>query len=99
MITLTNEELRQMQLIQLDLLQEIDRICKKCNIKYAIIAGTLLGAVRHNGYIPWDDADTAMLRNEYIKFSEACKTELDTTKYFSHDHITTPGYRWGVVAL
>lgn len=96
MITLTDEELRQMQLIQLDLLQEIDRICKKCNIKYAIIAGTLLGAVRHKGYIPWDDdADTAMLRDEYLKFREACKTELDTSKFFFQDHVTTPGYRWG----
>lgn len=96
MITLTNEELRQMQLIQLELLQEIDRICKKCNIKYTIIAGTLLGAVRHKGYIPWDDdADTAMLREEYLKFREACKTELNTEKYFFQDHITTPGYRWG----
>lgn len=96
MITLTNEELRQMRLIQLDLLQEIDRICKKRNIKYAIIAGTLLGAVRHKGYIPWDDdADTAMLRDEYLKFREACKTELDTTKFFFQDHVTTPGYRWG----
>lgn len=95
-ITLTNEELRRMQLIQLDLLQEIDRICKKCNIKYAIIAGTLLGAVRHKGYIPWDDdADTAMLRDEYLKFREACKTELNTEKYFFQDHVTTPGYRWG----
>ncbi len=93
---LTNEELRQMQLIQLDLLCEIDRICKKCNIRYNIIAGTLLGAVRHKGYIPWDDdADTAMLRDEYNKFRIACETELDKSKYFFEDHVTTNGYRWG----
>ena len=47
-------------MIQLEMLVEVDRICKKCGIKYNIIAGTLLGAVRHGGYIPWDDdADVA----------------------------------------
>ena len=46
-------ELRRLQLIQLEMLIEVDRICKKCGIKYNIIAGTLLGAVRHGGYIPW----------------------------------------------
>lgn len=93
---LTNEELRRMQLVQLDMLCEIDRICKKCDIKYNIIAGTLLGAVRHKGYIPWDDdADTAMLREEYNKFRTACETELDKSKYFFEDHVTTKGYRWG----
>ena len=49
------KSLRKIQLVQLEMLQEVDRICKKCNIHYNIIAGTLLGAVRHGGYIPWDD--------------------------------------------
>lgn len=49
---LSKEELRRVQMIQLELLQEVDRICKKCGIGYNIIAGTLLGAVRHGGYIP-----------------------------------------------
>ncbi len=93
---LSNEELRKLQLTQLEMLIEVDRICKKCNIKYNIIAGTLLGAVRHKGYIPWDDdADVGLLRHEYEKFKNACKTELDADRFYFQDHIETKGYRWG----
>lgn len=83
-------------MIQLEMLIEVDRICKKCEIKYNIIAGTLLGAVRHGGYIPWDDdADVAFLRPEYEKFRKACKTELDKDRFYFQDHRNTKGYRWG----
>lgn len=96
MYQLTQEELRQLQMVELELLQEADRICKKCNIHYNIIAGTLLGSVRHGGFIPWDDdADIALLRGEYEKFREACQTELDSSKFYFQDHTNTPGYRWG----
>lgn len=96
MIQLSQEELRQVQLTQLEMLKEVDRICKKCNIHYNIIAGTLLGAVRHKGYIPWDDdADVALLRPEYEKFREACKTELDSSRFYFQDNRNTRGYRWG----
>lgn len=91
-----SEDLRKLQMIQLEMLIEVDRICRKCNIKYNIIAGTLLGSIRHNGYIPWDDdADVAFLRPEYEKFREACKTELDTSRFYFQDHRNTAGYRWG----
>ncbi len=96
MITLDQKTLRKLQLTELELLQEIDRICSKCNIHYNIIAGTLLGAVRHGGFIPWDDdADVALLRPEYEKFRKACKTELDTDRFYFQDHRNTLGYRWG----
>lgn len=88
--------LRKIQLIQLEMLEEVDRICKKCGIEYTIIAGTLLGAVRHGGYIPWDDdADIAMLRPEYERFRMAVRTELDATKFYFQDNRRTKGYRWG----
>lgn len=96
MIKIDNEILRAIQLIQLEMLTEVDRICRKCGIRYNIIAGTLLGAVRHGGYIPWDDdADVAMLRPEYQKFCAAVKTELDTSRFYFQDHRQTEGYRWG----
>lgn len=96
MIQIDKDTLRQIQMIQLEMLVEVDRICKKCGIKYNIIAGTLLGAVRHGGYIPWDDdADVALLRPEYEKFRQAVKKELDTSRFYFQDHRRTRGYRWG----
>ncbi len=93
---LSQKELRKVQMTQLELLKEVDRICKRCGIHYNIIAGTLLGAVRHGGYIPWDDdADVAFLREEYEKFRIACEKELDHTRFYFQDHRNTPGYRWG----
>lgn len=96
MIEVEQNILRQIQMIQLEMLVEVDRICKKCGIHYNIIAGTLLGAVRHGGYIPWDDdADIALLRPEYEKFRKACRTELDKSRFLFQDHRNTKGYRWG----
>lgn len=61
----------------LSILAEIDRICRKYKIKYLLDAGTLLGAVRHNGFIPWDDdADVAFTRNQYEAFIKVARREL-----------------------
>ena len=49
---LSPEEFRTMQLLELDMLEELDRVCRKYDIKYCITYGTLLGAVRHKGFIP-----------------------------------------------
>ena len=96
MIELDDATLRNLQLVELELLCEVHRICTKYDIHYNIIAGTLLGAHRHGGYIPWDDdADVALLRPEYERFRDACETELDTSRFYFQDHRNTPGYRWG----
>lgn len=71
--------LRKAQLIMLDELIELDRICKKNNINYWLDSGTFLGAVRHKGFIPWDDdVDVCMLEADYNKFLEKAVKELDS---------------------
>ena len=63
--------------LQIDMLKEIDRICRRHDIKYYGWYGTLLGAVRHQGFIPWDDdMDLAMLREDYERFQYYCQIEL-----------------------
>ena len=75
--------LEQLHSVILIIADEIDRICKKNNIAYTISYGTLLGAVRHKGFIPWDDDfDIEMLREDYNRFIQACKTDLDESKFF-----------------
>ncbi len=92
----TPEELRKVQVIQMELIKEVKRICDKYNIHYNMVGGTMLGAVRHKGYIPWDDdADIGFLRAEYEKFRKACRTELNHEKYYMQDLRDTEGYRWG----
>lgn len=65
------EKLRRLQLTQLEILKVIDSFCKEHSLHYSLYAGTLLGAVRHQGFIPWDDdLDICMARDEYNRFIE-----------------------------
>lgn len=77
--------------IQLDMLVEIDALCRKHNIKYMLAFGTLLGAVRHKGFIPWDDdVDISMPLEDMFRFKEILKSEK--LKYCDID--TEVGYEY-----
>lgn len=63
--------------VQIGLIKEFDRICKKYGLRWFVAGGTLLGAARHKGFIPWDDdVDIVMLRPEYQKFQEVAQREV-----------------------
>ena len=84
--------LREIQLFKLDVLEDVAAICDKHNIKYILQYGTLLGAIRHNGFIPWDDdIDIAIPWNEYIKLIEVLGKEY-SDKYFAQNIWTEPRF-------
>ena len=82
--------LRRHQLRMLEILKYVDGICRENNINYWLSSGTCLGAVRHGGFIPWDDdADIEMLREDYLKLEKILKKE---TKYDFQTWRTDPYY-------
>lgn len=75
----------------LGVLIEIDRVCKMAGIEYFIYSGTLLGAVRHGGFIPWDDdIDIVMMREQYDKFADACEVYLNKDDFQLQSIYTDP---------
>lgn len=71
------EALKRIQEIELDILLAIDEVCKKNNLTYFIDGGTLLGAIRHGGFIPWDDdVDLGLPHDDYLKFLDAAAQDL-----------------------
>ena len=94
-LQLNEQQLKRTHEIQVELLDQVDRICRKHGIKYMISDGTLLGAVRHKGFIPWDDdVDVSMERSEYERFCQICQQELDGDKFFFQTYKTDKNYPW-----
>lgn len=84
--------LRKVQLAQLEIAEEIKRVCDENNIRYFLDSGTLLGAVRHQGFIPWDDdMDVGMIREEYDKFIAIAPEKLGPD-FMLQTWETDPGY-------
>lgn len=89
---LLDGRLRQAQLKMLFMLEVVDRICQKHRLDYWLDAGTLLGAIRHQGFIPWDDdMDIAMPRESYETFLRVAPSEFPTTMWLQTAQ-TDPGF-------
>ena len=93
------KQVRTIQELDLEMILEVDRLCKKHHLKYFLAYGTLLGAIRHNGFIPWDDdADLFMPFEDYKRLQEITKTEL-SDKFRFEDIYSMPDniVPWGKV--
>ena len=90
-----DEELKKLQATELEILQDVIRVCDENNIQYFTVGGTTLGAIRHNGFIPWDDdIDIGMLRDDYEKFIRIAPEKLSkgfTLSHFIYEN-TSPTY-------
>jgi lipopolysaccharide cholinephosphotransferase len=78
--------------IEIEILDEFSRICNENNLTYFLVGGSLLGAIRHRGFIPWDDdIDIGMPRKDYEKMIEICKSNLNE-KYYIKSYKTSIAY-------
>ncbi len=91
-ILLSDEDIKQVHVHLLEMLVDIDRVCRKYDLYYSLSGGTALGAVRHKGFIPWDDdVDVFFTRESYIRFLEVFDAEMGK-KYWIHSPERTPQF-------
>lgn len=87
-----DDRIRKLQLTQLEILKVVDKFCRNNNIQYSLYAGTLIGAIRHKGFIPWDDdLDICMARDQYEKFIKVWDFQKPKG-YLLQNKENTPGY-------
>ena len=85
-------ETKKLWAVQIECLQELKRVCEKYKLRYFACGGTLLGAVRHKGFIPWDDdIDVLMLYDDYKVFCEVAPKEI-VHPFFFQNFKTEPGF-------
>lgn len=90
-----SKKMKEIWAVQLDLFAEFDRVCQKYGIKYIASGGTMLGAVRHHGYIPWDDdIDLMMMRDEYEKLCSIAPQEFKYPYFFQTEDTESGFHRW-----
>ena len=89
-----SKEMKEIWQVQLDLLEKFIDICNRHNLDYSLYAGTAIGAVRHKGYIPWDDdIDVVMMRDQYNKFLQYAKAELKEPYFVENEESEPDFYR------
>ena len=87
-----NDKLKYYQKIELEILEEFQRVCEELRLRYYLTAGSLLGAIRHKGFIPWDDdIDIAMPREDYDRFAVEGSKKL-AKDYFYQSYITEENF-------
>ncbi len=91
-------ELREIQSIQLDILEELDRVCKQNGLNYYLACGTCIGAVRHRGFIPWDDDIDVYMYVDDIKKLISCQAQF-TDRYFVQCKRTDKNFESPIVRL
>ena len=85
-------QMKRLWAVEMGCLTELKRICEKHGIRYFVSGGTLLGAIRHKGFIPWDDdVDVVMMADDYYRFCEIAPKELKHP-YFFQDFNTESGF-------
>lgn len=99
MVEVKGDTLKELQSTLLDMLKDFDRVCQKYDIPYTLSGGTMLGAVRHEGFIPWDDdIDLNITRDGYERFVSVFQDEL-ADKYWLHRPEETENYGLGLARL
>lgn len=94
-----SSQMKAVWMVELDLLKEAARVFEKYGIPWFAIGGTLLGAIRHNGFIPWDDdIDIAIPRSHYNRLRKIAETEFKHP-YFYQDELNSPGVLCGHAKL
>ena len=83
---------------EIELLLEIDRICQKYDIPYFVIFGTMIGAVRHKGFVPWDDdIDVAMMRPDYMRFVQVAAQEINSPYFLQNTYTDGRIMNWSKI--
>ncbi len=84
---LVDKKRKKVWAVELEMLEKLDEVCKKHGITYWVFYGTLLGAVRHQGFVPWDDdIDVVMFRDHYERFQEVAPYEFQEPYFFQNSY-------------